>query len=505
MATTAITDVTRAVQTLLMRQLTSVDPNAQVSLLPPGDALPSGLGVNLFLYRIVESPFTKNRDWPGDHTTPPSTRPPLGLQLSYLLTPFAPAPDPSTPSGDDAHTVLGSAMLALHENAILNDVHIPGFDADTVLPAYILNSYEQIKITLAATTVEDLARIWATINQPYRLSVAYEVSLLELRPTLPTPVNGATVTSTNLRVIALEAPHLEALNPSAGSLVHVATDGSGTLVSNVLAVSGSGLSAPFQTPVVQVGGRSAPVNAIPAPTDTALTVTLPPDLPAGPSADVQVTLSGKASAPLTFNIAPWLSRLIPMRTDLPSIGSPPETVLLLKGTGFTTTPKSVRFDGPGGTINISAFVDALADSSVSVALPLNSTNGAPASLSNGNYNVRIVLSDPAASASNSRTLEVIPEIVSVTAQAVPTFSGLPFLGLVHQITVNGARLNGTDVRVLIDKVSYASGAPTQPHPNANADSTQLVFTLGRLLTSGSHTVAVNVDGSTSHVINLIVP
>jgi hypothetical protein len=505
MATTAIKDVTRALQTLLMGQLKSVSPTAQVSLLPPGDALPSGLGVNLFLYRIVESPFTKNRNWPGDRTTPPSAQPPLGLQLSYLLTPFAPTPDPSAAAGDDAHTMLGSAMLVLHENAILNSVHIPGFDADTVLPLYLLNSYEQIKITLAATSLEDLSKIWATINQPYRLSVAYEVSLLELRPTLPAPVNGATVVSTNLQILALEAPHLEGLTPQSGSLVHVASDGSNTLLSNRLAITGSGLSAPYQTPAVQVGGSVATVNSAPAPTDTALTVTLPADLPAGPSADVQVTLNGKTGTPLTFNVTPWLNSVTPMRTDLPSTGSPPASTLLLRGTGFTTAPKAVRFDGPGGIINVSAFVGSVMDNAVTLTLPPNSTNGASSGLSNGIYKVRLVLSDPNASASNSRTLEVIPEIDSVAALPVPAPSGVPSGNSVHQITVNGARLNGADVRLLIDGISYASGDPTQPNPNANANPVQLIRTLGRLLTFGTHTVAVNVDGSMSHIIDLVVP
>jgi hypothetical protein len=502
--TTAIKDVTRALQTLLMAQLKGVSPTAQVSLLPPGDALPSGLGVNLFLYRIVESPFTKNRDWPGDRTTPPSTQPALGLQLSYLLTPFAPTPDPSAASGDDAHTMLGSAMLILHENAILNDVHIPGFDADIVLPPYLQNSYEQIKITLAATSLEDLSKIWATINQPYRLSVAYEVSLLELRPTLPAQINGATVASANLQIITLEAPHIDALNPPSGSLVHVASDGSDTLVSNVLSITGSGLSAPYQTPAVQVGGVAATVSSAPAPTASAITVILPADLPGGPSADVQAILSGKASTPMSFSITPWLNRLTPMRTDLPSTGSPPMSTLLLEGTGFTTAPSAVRLDGPRGTINIAAFVGPVTDSTLSVILPPNTTNGSASSLANGTYKVRVVLNDPNASVSNSRTLEVIPEIDSVTALPVPAPGGTPSGNTVHQISVNGARLNGADVRLLIDGTSYASGDPTQPNPNANANATQLTRTLGRLLASGSHTVAVNVDGSISHIVDLMV-
>ena len=78
---------------------------------------------------------------------------------------------------------------------MLNDVHLPalpaagglnattGFDADAVLPDYLLNSYEKIKIMLSPAGIEELSKIWATINQPYRLSVAYEISLVEITPT----------------------------------------------------------------------------------------------------------------------------------------------------------------------------------------------------------------------------------------------------------------------------------------------------------------------------------
>jgi hypothetical protein len=218
-----------------------------------------------------------------------------------------------------------------------------------------------------------------------------------------------------------------------------------------------------------------------------------------------VTLNGKTGTPLTFNVTPWLNSVTPMRTDLPSTGSPPASTLLLQGTGFTTAPKAVRFDGPGGIINVSAFVGSVTDNAVTLTLPPNSTNGASSGLSNGIYKVRLVLSDPNASASNSRTLEVIPEIDSVAALPVPAPSGVPSGNSVHQITVNGARLNGADVRLLIDGISYASGDPTQPNPNANANPVQLMRTLGRLLTSGTHTVAVNVDGSMSHIIDLVVP
>jgi hypothetical protein len=73
---------------LLHNELVKVSASAVVTLLPPGDSLPTASGVNLYLYRVLESPFTKNQPWPGDRTTPASNLPALGLQLFYLLTPL---------------------------------------------------------------------------------------------------------------------------------------------------------------------------------------------------------------------------------------------------------------------------------------------------------------------------------------------------------------------------------------------------------------------------------
>ena len=476
---TAIKDVTRGLQMLLLSQLNAVSSTAQVSLLPPGEPMPSGLGVNLYLYRVMESPFTKNQPWPGDKKTPPSDSPSLGLELYYLLTPFAPAPDPSATIGDDAHTMLGAAMLAFHQFPILNDVHIKGFDADIVLSQGLLNSFEQIKIRLAITSLEELSKIWATINQPYRLSVAYEVSLIELTPTLPTPVNGSIVLSTGLNVFLWQAPRLESLSPATGALAHVAGN---AVVANALTINGSGLSSPAQTPSVLVGGQAVSINSAPAPTDNSIAITLPTSLDAGPNEDVEVAISGKSGAALAFTVSPWLSLLAPIRTALDASAGPPAPTLVLNGIGFTTTPQGVRFDGPPGTTNVTTFVGSVTDTKATITIP--------SSLKNGLYQVRMVLAGPGNSVSNARTLEVIPLLKSPIGLAVTTVSG----NQVHQLTLNGARLNGTDIRVVVDGIGYQA--------NANSNAAQLVFTLGRLLDSGQHSVAVVVDGSRSHDVAL---
>ena len=483
MSSTAIKDVTRGLQALLVSQLSAVSSTAQVSLLPPGEAFPSGLGVNLYLYRIIESPFTKNQAWPGDRTTPPSNFPALGLDLFFLLTPFAPAPDPSATSGDDAHTMLGAAMLAFHENPILNQVHINGFDADAVLSPALLNSFEQIKVRLSATSLEELSKIWATINQPYRLSVAYEVSLVTLAPTPPPPVNGAVVLSTGLDVRTWTPPTLNELSPGAGALTHI--DGTGAIVANSLTIAGSGLLMPGVAPAVLFGGQSVAISSAPAPTDNLLTVTLPTTVDAGPANDLQVSVSGKISTPLPFTVTPWLARLTPIRTALDATAGPPAPLLVLDGQGFTAAPQAVRFDGPGGTSNVTAFSGAPTDGQVSVTIPTN--------LQNGIYDVRVVLAGPGNSSTNARKLQVIPLLSATIGLAVVTVAGAQ----VHRVTLNGARLNGTDVRVVIDGEAHSAGA--------NANANQLVLTLGRRLDSGSHSVAVMVNGSTSHNVNLEVP
>ena len=358
------------------------------------------------------------------------------------------------------------------------------YEADTVLPSFLLNSYEQIKVTLAPTSLEELSKIWATINQPYRLSVVYEVSLVQLTPTPPPPVSGGIVLSTGVNVVTLDAPRLSGLTPSVGALAHI--DGSDVLVANELIISGFGFSFPGQTPLVRVGGQLVPIKVAPTPTDTALTVILPTDLDAGPEIDVRVTLNRRTSTPLVFTVSPWVANMTPIRTALdPS--RPADLKLTLQGNGFGATPQAVRFEGPGGTTTVTTFDAGGSDVQATMTIPTN--------LANGIYNVRLVLSDPARSASNSRTLEVIPHLDSPIELAVVTRSDNDDK-LVHRLTLNGARLNGSDVRLVIDGVTY------QAAPNEN--TAQLVYTLGRLLSAGSHSVAVNVNGHMSRGIGLEV-
>ena len=228
-----------------------------------------------------------------------------------------------------------------------------------------------------------------------------------------------------------------------------------------------------------VGGQVATIVAsTPVPHET-LTITLPSDLDAGPQINVSVLLAGRASVALQFNVTPWISYIVPIRTALDP-ASAADLTLTLNGIGFTNTPAAVRFDGPAGTTSVGAFLAGGSDKQAKVTIPTG--------LANGIYQVRLVLGDVASSATNSRTLQVIPLVTTPVGVANVVVAG----NNVHRLTLNGQRLNGADVRLTIDDIVYQTGA--------NANAAQLVFTLGKLLDPGTHNISVNVDGQSSRTL-----
>lgn len=469
MGAEAIHDVTRGLRMLLYSQLTLENDTAIVTLLPPGDALPNALGVNLYLYRVVESPSTKNVSWQGS-----AMKPLLGLNLSYLLTPLGKVPeDTSSDRGDDAHTMLGVAMMTLHENPVLNDVHIPGFDADSVLGPALLDAYDQVKVSLLPTSIEELSKIWATINQPYRLSVAYEVNLVELIPDQPAPVNGALVARTALDVFAFEAPTIDALEPATGALARLGPNDA--VVPNEIVIRGSGLSAPARPPSAALGGAALTILEASA---NRIRAALPTNVNAGPDADVRVTVAGRTGPASTFRIGPWLASLSLARSDLHAT----PTLLTLTGQGFSVPPFAVLFESGGRAVSGQTFGGGSTASSATVEIP---------ALANGVYAVRLIGADDASSATNARTLEIVPLITPpVIVEQVKAGSAL-----VDRIIVNGARLDGVAIALIVDGVAYLAG------PNANPN--QIVYTFGRTLAAGAHTLAVEVDGFRSLQVEFV--
>lgn len=169
-ASTAIGKVSKALQSLLSKEMDLPDGTV-VTLLAP-DEEDSDKRINLFLYKVQESPVLKNMEWQLKRGKPDKmVPPPLSINLFYLMTAYFPNDDTTATGNAPAHELLGEAMRVFYEYPV-----VPKDYADEVE----LNIKEEIGIMLHTPDLEELSKIWATFTKAYRLSVMYEVSVVQL-------------------------------------------------------------------------------------------------------------------------------------------------------------------------------------------------------------------------------------------------------------------------------------------------------------------------------------
>ena len=215
---TSIGLVSESLRRLLTAKM-SLSPAVSVTVLSPDEAK-TDRKINLFLYKIQENPFLKNADWQikkGDagRVVPP----PLSLNLYYLMTPYAPN-DPQT-GHSTAHKILGDAMRVFYENPVVPSDY---------LDAAMKSAGEEVRIMLNTLDLEELSKIWNTFKQPFRLSVLYEISVVQIDP-LPEKEKPLPIRVRKVGVPVVGAPFqpplVSSISPAsgpAGSSVSVSGD-----------------------------------------------------------------------------------------------------------------------------------------------------------------------------------------------------------------------------------------------------------------------------------------
>jgi hypothetical protein len=135
-----------------------ITAEASISLQSPADVLADPtVRVSIYLYRIVEDPYMKNRfsSVPGPGGA--DRKAPLSLDLYYLVTPMVGLPR-------EQQIVLGKIMQILHDRAIMQGPDLAG-----VLAA----PGQSFRIMLNPVSLEESTRVWQALEIPYRLSVCY--------------------------------------------------------------------------------------------------------------------------------------------------------------------------------------------------------------------------------------------------------------------------------------------------------------------------------------------
>lgn len=142
-----------------------VGTQASIVLMNPAEtAANTDRRLSLWLYQVTPNEFLQNR--PALRPQPRGGArsdddtiqyPPLALNLFYLLT-------PSTAHPDGDQIVLGRSMQILNDNAVLllQSAEEPG-------------TAEELHISLCQRSLQELAEVWEALQQPYRLSLCYEV------------------------------------------------------------------------------------------------------------------------------------------------------------------------------------------------------------------------------------------------------------------------------------------------------------------------------------------
>jgi len=454
----AIGSVTKSIAALLSGKLNKPQLMGNVTLrvttLPPDDArVDEADGVNLFLYRVTESPFTKNIDWRGDRSNPTrSKRPPLTLSLHYLLTAYAKKGDGTAQDDITAHQILGNALSILHENATLNDIHDSEFDADlnTNFAAELRDSFEKIIITPAPISMEEFSKIWTGLSKAYRLSFAYEVSLVQIGPFNPPQAPAPAVQQMSLAVGTIGRPQIGGVSPVSGEV--------GTQVT----IKGSGFKVRGMTTIVTVGEEQFAEADLLKLTANEIVVKIPEAPQRGPKLPLVVSVGGRNSEPASFEVTPWIERISPFR-------------------GVTNIPITIPFDAAGAAVTatvggVAAVVNVdAANKLVRVTVPNAITANGPQ---------LVVLTLAPGGNTNARIYELIPLILTATVTPdIPAGK--------TAITITGRRLAGTDVKVKYGKLLIKK--------MTTATATQIDLEVPRILPT-TDPVSVLIDNRESNLL-----
>lgn len=236
--------------------------------------------INLFLFRVSENEFLKNQEIPGHGHPAAYGRPPLSLDLHYLITAYGTS---SESDGDLttetlAHYLLGSAMRVLHDFPVITE----GLETSgglSILDPSLHDEFERVKLSLNPLSLEDMTEIWTSLTLPYRLSVAYAVSVVQIESQAtrryPRPVGELPDAGPRVKVVTLVTPRIDRFRvrrqeaPDEESAVPYARIGDG------LVVMGGGFVE--DETVLRLGTVLVPPLADPAVTDERLEFDLPDD------------------------------------------------------------------------------------------------------------------------------------------------------------------------------------------------------------------------------------
>ena len=164
-----IASVSETLQGVLNNAVGALDnpaPTAELSNLQ-GNISTTPARLTIFLFEVAEDTSARNKPRTRSASAPNilTAKPPMALVLRYLVTAWG---------GDRAteHRLLGRAMQVLYDGALISGPDLQG--------GALKDTAEVLKVTLLPLTLEERTRVWGAVHRPYRLSLYYEIRVVNL-------------------------------------------------------------------------------------------------------------------------------------------------------------------------------------------------------------------------------------------------------------------------------------------------------------------------------------
>ncbi|HSB10232.1 MAG TPA: DUF4255 domain-containing protein [Blastocatellia bacterium] len=323
----AIASVTAVLKDLLNNGLIDHNVGASVgevtvSTLPPDrvdvlDVAQKKSRLNLFMYQVTANAGWRNVGLPSRNGRGERiSNPPLALDLHYLLTSYG---------AEELHAeiLLGYGMQLLYETPVLTRAAIrrslapPSLitggsglppEMEALFTSELSEQVEQIKISPASLSTEEISRMWSAFQAKYRPTAVYQASVVLIESKQPTK-SPLPVRSRGVYVVPFAHLVIEQIKSQATPGGSIDT-GQPILAGQNLVIVGRGLRADDVR--VNIGGvEVTPLDA--DVTDTQIIVPIPASLRAGIQG-VQVihrTLLGEPPTPhrgFESNVAAFVLR-----------------------------------------------------------------------------------------------------------------------------------------------------------------------------------------------------
>jgi hypothetical protein len=180
----AIAAVTTTLRSLLEQGIIADVPGTIVTTRPLDIARDntSGNQLNLFLYHNELNASWRNMNIPWKAGPGEAGRPPLPLNLYYLITAFGQNNDEMV-----SHRLLGRAMGVLHDQAELSAADIEAATQIELPDSDLHEQVECVRLTYQPLSVDEVSKLWSAFQTEFRLSAAYQASVVLIESTLPSP------------------------------------------------------------------------------------------------------------------------------------------------------------------------------------------------------------------------------------------------------------------------------------------------------------------------------